>query len=370
MTAKIGIDCRLSGLSHGGIGRYEVELFSRVLKDDRYSFVVYLFEESQRESLSVNISQSDERITWRLIPIRHYSLAEQVRLPQQFYQDNLDVLHVPHFNVPVGYLRPTIITIHDLLWHERMGTQVTTLPAWQYWIKHHAYRIVSRQAISHATKVIVPSRTIKETVSRLVPGSEDKITITYEGVGAQFAPNNRMIRDPKHLLYVGSLYPHKNVHLVLRGLALLPRHHLTIVTPRSAFTLAIKKEIARLHLQSRVRFEYQASDQRLLELYQSVGALVQPSFSEGFGLTGIEALACHTPLLASRIPIFQEIYEDLAIYFDPEAVTSFCEAVQKIKYKTPTKSRQQLLDRYDWDNTADLTLQVYADTLRKLQINS
>jgi len=73
------------------------------------------------------------------------------------------------------------------------------------------------------------------------------------------------------------------------------------------------------------------SDQKLIELYKKSMALVQPSISEGFGLTGIEAMASHTAVLASDIPVFREIYQDAAIFFDPNSSDSFLQAVKQLE---------------------------------------
>ncbi len=96
-------------------------------------------------------------------------------------------------------------------------------------------------------------------------------------------------------------------------------------------------------------------DEKLINLYQESTALVQPSVSEGFGLTGIEAMASHTPVLASDIKVFKEIYQDAAIFFDPKKPESFIEAVKKLEISNRKKIIDQGLQvakQYSFDQMA------------------
>lgn len=359
--AKVGLDCRLCGRAHGGIGRYELEVLSRILQTDQYRFFVYVYDEKQRQELASRLP-FPEHITWKITPIHHYSLAEQTQLAYIFYRDSLDLLHVPHFNKPILYLRPTIITIHDLLWHQHRGPTVTTLPTWQYWLKYCMYRIVSSSAVRQARIILVPSKTIREAIRSLTAHDKKNILVTYEGVDDRFQPSLMKSRKANELLYVGSLYPHKNVSLLLEALLSRPTLKLIIVTSRDVFTQQFWSQVTQKHLTNRVELKQSITDAELIELYQTTSALVQPSFSEGFGLTGVEAMACQTQLLASDIPIFREIYGEQAFYFDPNKVASFLKAFDRSQ-RSPKYDQKQLVSRYNWDNTAAKTLQAYAKAL-------
>ena len=58
-------------------------------------------------------------------------------------------------------------------------------------------------------------------------------------------------------------------------------------------------------------------DATLAALYRRATCLVVPSLAEGFGLPALEAMACGTPVVASRIPALEEVCADAAEYFDP-----------------------------------------------------
>jgi glycosyltransferase involved in cell wall biosynthesis len=52
-------------------------------------------------------------------------------------------------------------------------------------------------------------------------------------------------------------------------------------------------------------------------LYRHARATVCPSFAEGFGYAGIEAMRCGGVVAASDIPVHREIYDTAAEYFNP-----------------------------------------------------
>ncbi len=370
LTATIGIDARLAGQQHAGIGRYVENLITRLpaLAPD-INFVYFFYNKEQSNHLAIKPSS---HVKFKYTPIRHYTLAEQLKLPSIFASEELDLLHVPHFNIPIFYKGKTVTTIHDLLWHEQKGTTVTTLPQWQYWIKYLAYKYVSKQAVSKSSKIIVPAKTIKKTILKYYPDVKNKIVVTYEGIDTslikseQGSSGYQSLRRSSQLLYVGSLYPHKNIDLVLQALTKLPNYTLNIVGSRNVFQDKVRAEVKQLMIENQVNFLGYVADKELTQLYQNSFALVQPSLSEGFGLTGVEAMATGTPVLASDIPIFREIYKDAATYFDPYSVDSFIQSVKKLEKADRQKVIQlgkEIASAYNWDTMVEQTVEVYRKIL-------
>jgi len=366
---RIGIDCRLSGPKHAGIGRYIHNLIIKLpaLLPD-VTWVYFVNDSSQAVGLDF---PNLEVIT---VPIRHYSLAEQLKLPGIFAGAKLDLLHVPHFNVPLFYQGKVCVTIHDLLWHEYRGTHVTTLSPFVYWLKYLAYRVVASQAIKKAQAIIVPAKTIKRTLQRYYPGLKPKIFVTKEGIAAEFQKPDKaglsiklaLPPNRKILLYVGSLYPHKNINLVLSALAELPEYHLVLVGARNIFQDQIKTAAHQTGVESQVIMAGYLSDEELRHLMSQAWALIQPSLSEGFGLTGVEAMAAGLPVVASQIPIFQEIYGQAAIFFDPTSQASLVTALTSLDAhhrEHLIKAGTHQAQLYSWGTMAQETLQVYQTIL-------
>lgn len=362
---NIGIDCRLAGSKHAGIGRYISELVKEVTKSETHTWVLFFFDQQQADEMLSNRNKLSNVIV-KYVPIRHYTLAEQLRLPHHFQAAQLDLLHVPHFNVPLFYTGKVVVTIHDLLWHDHRGTTVTTLPHWQYWIKYFFYRLVTTFAVKRAHAIIVPTKTIRSILKQYYPQAKKKTSVITEGYPQELlksaAQHGTITRKKQQLLYVGSLYPHKNVELVLRALKQLPDYKLVIVGARSVFLDKTQQTAMRLGVSSQVSFRGFLPDSELAKMYLESAALIQPSFSEGFGLTGLEALALNTPVLASTIPTFKEIYQRAAIYFDPTSPDSFVRAVGALK-KQPISdfipTARSVVKQYSWSQMAKETLKLY-----------
>jgi hypothetical protein len=172
---RILIDGRLYGLENAGLGRYVMNLVMELSKlDTKNKYIVFLRKKYfDKLVLPAN---------WKkvLADFRHYSFAEQFKLPKIIRNENPDLTHFPHFNVPVLYRGKYVVTIHDLLMHKQVGRDATTLPMFFYAIKRLAYRLVFDTAINKSISIIVPSQAIKKEIMGFYKISADKIHVTYE----------------------------------------------------------------------------------------------------------------------------------------------------------------------------------------------
>ncbi len=368
----IGIDVRLAGDRHAGIGRYTQNLVNQLLLQapKNYFFSFFFYSQEQADNVLANAKQiSQDNYKVIIAPISHYSLKEQLKLPKIFNKEKLDLLHVPHFNIPLMYQKKLVVTIHDLLWHEYKGGEATTLSPLKYNLKYCFYRLIVKQAVTKAQQIIVPAQTIKQTITKYYPKVVNKITVTTEGGRLiKTSTSKDKIKKLKNtLLFVGSLYPHKNIKLVLKALKQLPKFQLLIVGSRSIFTEQTKELAKNIAVDNQVKFLGYLTDTELTRKYQQVTALVQPSFSEGFGLTGIEAMLLNTPVLASSIPIFREIYQDSVYYFSPHSELSFINALNQLpsdpQQTEKLQQAKKLASSYSWKKMTQKTLAVYQTVL-------
>lgn len=360
--AHLSIDARLAGSRHAGIGRYESEIISRIIQQQTIAghdlqWQVWVAADDPLDWLPKELPGN---VSLHRTKVRHYSLDEQITWPLQLASVRSDLLWVPHFNVPMLCPTPWVVTLHDLLWHQERDSRATTLPSWKHRIKHVAYQAIVARAARSAEAILVPSKVVAEDVrSRLSPRAP--ITVTAEGlpsaylaVGLKRSPQ----KNPK-VLYIGSLYPHKNLHVVLQALRVLPEFTLQVVSARSIFVDQLEKQAKQLGVWKQVEVLGFQTDQQVVELAQKATALIQPSLAEGFGLTGLEGMALGVPVVASDLPVFQEVYGEFATYFPRHDAVVLSETLRKIAKHPPTHTRlaaaQTYARRFSWDTTAQKT---------------
>lgn len=374
---KIVLDARLYGLENTGIGRYTMGLISGLAKIDNKNQYYVLLREKYFNQL--NFPSNWKKI---LADFRHYSFSEQIKLPRLIDKLQPDVVHFIHFNVPLLYKKPFVVTIHDLLMHKQKGTKATTLPAPVYFTKRLGYKAVFGHAVKGSKEIIVPSDAVKKEVERYYKIPSSKITAIYEGVNAlplekkeQLILGKYGLSKNKYFVYAGNAYPHKNLRRAIEAILALNRNSkekylFAIVCARNVFSQKLAKEIKDLGAEEYVKLLGFVPDRELGVLFKNSLAFLYPSLSEGFGLPGLEAILSGSLACVSDIPVFKEIYQENAIYFNPYDASQIEKALRKI-IAMDKKDRQNFIEkgqrfakRYSWDKMAEQTLKVYEDCAR------
>lgn len=172
---KILIDARLYGSKNTGNGRYTENLVENLSKiDSKNSYIILLRKD---DFASLVLPSNWQKI---LADFKHYTFEEQFKLPSLISKYRPDVVHFPHFNVPVLYFGKYIVTIHDLIMHKFTGGEATTRPFPLYQIWRLGYYIAFAKAIYGSVKIIVPSGAVKNEVVSYYKVRPKKIEITYE----------------------------------------------------------------------------------------------------------------------------------------------------------------------------------------------
>ncbi len=369
---RIGIDARFIGPEGTGLGKYTEKLIENLqIIDSNNSYCIFL-----RKSNWDFLKLQNSNFKKVLADINWYSFEEQIKMAGIFSSQNLDLLHIPHFNAPIFYRKKFIVTIHDLIHHNFTQESTTTKNPLIYKIKRGAYKITIGNAIKKSVKIITPSKHIREELVETFRINKSKISVIYEAAEEEYQktpsikPENILKKytiSKPYLIYIGNAYPHKNLETLFEAIKIINKKtklNLVIVTARNVFSKRLEAQIAKNNLEQSITVTSYIKSNELNTIIRSADAYIFPSLSEGFGIPGLNAMAAGVPVLASNIPTLQEIYQNAAVYFDPNSPQDIADKVNNLlknsKIKEDLIRRGQIqVKKYSWQKMAKETFKVY-----------
>ena len=372
---RVGIDARFYGSVGKGLGRYTAELIRHletVPHDDE--FVIFLRKENFDE-----YEPSDARFRKVLADYPWYSFREQLMYPFLLRRHRLDLVHFPHFNVPLLYRRPFVVTIHDLILLRYPTVRNTTKSVLTYKVKFLAYRITIGSAVKRARRILTVSKFTKRDIVSAYPASIGRITVAYEGcdlplleTGREDLPETGQksayhgILKP-YFLYVGNAYPHKNLEAFIPLAKRFPGVRFLLVGKEDYFYRRLRVEVLKAGVDTIVFAGY-VPDDDLVRLYLGATGYVFPSLYEGFGLPPLEAMRSGVPVIAANRGSLPEILGDAALFFDPDDAESLFRQVDRVLTDPNTvteyvaKGREHAA-QFRWDDLAKTSIRIYHETV-------
>ena len=176
--------------------------------------------------------------------------------------------------------------------------------------------------LRRAEGVWVPSRATSADLLRMTGVEATQLPYCYDS--SRFFPAE-VPRDPRTILAVSRLVPSKAFDVLLLAAARLdPRPRVRIIG-RGALAGALESQAKALGVPTTV--ETNCDDRGVVDAYRRATLVVCPSRFEGFGLTGIEALACGTPVVASDILPHREFLGTHARYVPVDDVPALAAAM-------------------------------------------
>lgn len=364
---RIGIDARMFGASENkGLGRYLEKIITNLeLVDQKNEYYIFL-----RKKNWDSCEPQNPRFHKILANCYWYGFCEQLLMPIKIWRQKINLMHFPHFNVPIFYFGKFIVTIHDLIIFDFDRKRASTLGPLVYYIKKIFLRLVVWSATKRAHRIITVSNFSKKEILQRYKINPGKIEVIYGGVGKikkRKQVNNLEIMPHRYFLYVGSAFPHKNLKILISAWNKFREknsgYKLILVGQLDYFYKNLKQSFSEIP-SDKLIFAGEVSDKKLRELYQRADLYIFPSLKEGFGLPGLEAMSYGVPVLASNNSCLPEIFGDAAIYFDPNNESDILKSI-KMAIDNPKVCSElrdhgyQRIQKYNWYESAGKTLKIY-----------
>lgn len=309
---NIAIDARIISTSTGRYVERLITYLQQVDTVNSYTILVRKKDQDYWRPSAPNFSVA-------VADYAPHSFAEQIGFMFFLYKHNFDLVHFCMFHQPLLYFKKHITTIHDLTFLRIDDTNLNKLIFTIKKLVAHIVLLVIGRTSAH---IITPSQFTKDDYVRFSHIDESRASVTYEAADKLPSPSTpyKPLENKQFILYVGRQPAYKNVRNLITAHQLLLETH-----PELRLVLAGKiddaaqsnKDWAEKQDYQNIIFTNFVSDQELAWLYQNCRSYVFPSYMEGFGLPGLEAMVEGAPVASSNASCLPEVHGDAAQYFDP-----------------------------------------------------
>ncbi len=285
------------------------------------------------------------------------------------------IFHSSYYRVPFFFNKNVkqIVTVHDFMYEFFDSGMKKNIHVWQ-----------KRKSMKKADAIICVSKHTKLDLLQLYPEINPNIVyVVPNGVDKEFRKlkkqptilkvNQDTVSCNQYLLYVGNRIGCKNFEFVLRLLfqsKFIKENDFKVVCvgggkfSKDELSSFKKNDI---ELSGKILNIQHVTNEELNKLYNSAYALLFPSKYEGFGIPALEAQAAGCPVVYAKTSSLPEVmaYTELAYELD-----NLKEADQRLQFLKNKVFRNTLIkkgishaSKLSWENSAQLTLEVYKKVL-------
>lgn len=366
---RVLLDATAIPADRAGVGRYVEELV-RALSARHYPLAVVtqardaerfaaLAPHARIESAPAAIEPTARRLVW-----------EQTGLPSLARRLRADVVHSPHYTMPLASPVPVVVTLHDATFFSDPGVHV---PA-----KRHFFRTWTRLSLRRAAACVVVSQASADELVTWAGAVRRRLTVAPLGVDhARFRPPTERekhaaaahlgLSGRRYVAFLATLEPRKNVPALVRGFVAAAER----MSDPPALVLAgppgwddqVGPAVAAVPDGLQVLVPGYLPIEDLAGYLGGAELVAYPSLGEGFGLPVLEAMACGAAVLTTRRLSLPEVGGDAVAYTGTsdeeiagslEALLGDAERLAELRRRAPLRAAT-----FDWDRTADGCVAAY-----------
>ncbi|WP_156756770.1 glycosyltransferase family 4 protein [Actinokineospora pegani] len=323
------IDATAVPADRGGVGRYVDSLVAALAADGAADggalsvvcqprdagLYAALAPRARVVPTSESVSTRTARLTW-----------EQTTLPRLVRRLGVDVLHSPHYTLPLAAQAASVVTLHDATFF--------TDPVLHHSIKARFFRAWTRTSLVRASLCVVPSVATATELSRVAGANPGQLAVIQHGVDVdRFHPPTQAevaaaraeigLDDGDYVAFLGALEPRKNVPALIRGFAAAcqgrPEPPTLVLAGQPGWDRQVERALDSVPHRVRVIRAGYLPFEHLAGFLGGAALVAYPSLGEGFGLPVLEAMACGASVLTTRRLSLPEVGGDAVAYCGVDA---------------------------------------------------
>lgn len=280
-----------------------------------------------------------------------------------------DLIHA-HFIYPDG------VVAHRLAARYGVPFVVTEHAPWTGWLDRRGVARAALPAARAAAAILAVSSSVERTI-RAYAGDGPTVEVVPVGVDPELFALGGRPRIADRILFVGFINYMKGVDVLLDAMAILrdrgePGRAAVVGGGFYRDTLrqeaSLRRRAEELGLGDRVAFMGRRPPREVATLMAESAVVVLPSRAESFGAVLVEALACGTPVVATRCGGPEDIVTDaVGELVPPEAPMELADALSRVltapdRFR-PDDLRAYALAKFGWPSVAERIWNLYRSVI-------
>ncbi|MFC4004224.1 glycosyltransferase family 4 protein [Prauserella oleivorans] len=317
---RVLIDATAVPADRGGVGRYVDSLVAAL--DEAGAPIAVVCQPRDARLYATLAPHSRVVPTAESTTTRTARLAwEQTTLPRLVRSLGVDLVHSPHYTMPLASRAASVVTLHDATFF--------TDPVLHSSVKARFFRAWTVAALRRADVCVVPSAATAAELARVTRVSGAEVEIIQHGVDEErfHPPSPDEVRAARaaiglgqmpYVAFLGALEPRKNVPALIRGFAHavegMPDPPALVLAGQPGWDRQVENALDSVPHRLRViRAGYLPFD-TLAGFLGGAELVAYPSLGEGFGLPVLEAMASGACVLTTKRLALPEVGGDAVAY--------------------------------------------------------
>ena len=322
------------------------------------------------EWISVMTGGFPEPYTFGRRVLRHLKVSERE------FDVILDNQSLCYSLLDIQKLYPLAVTIHHPItkdhrleienasnWKERLSSR-----------RWHNFLPMQKKVSPKLNKIICVSGPSKQDVVEEFLVNPENVEVILNGIDIEtFKPDSdSKVVENRIVTTASADIPLKGLRFLINALPRVlkdfPETHL-IVIGKSPNESKIRKLIDDLHLNERISFKSNLSEEEIVDIYHTSQIAVIPSLYEGFGFGAGEAMACGTPLISTDSGGLKDVIGDSAIKIASGSIEEIENKIISLfqdpekREQLSLKGRNRMEDLFDWKIAALNYVKVFEETI-------